>query len=427
MINRLEERHVCVVGTGKIGLPLAVFLSKKFMVYGFDLNSDLIKNLNQKVNVLQNEPGVHEQMKIAMEANNLKFTSTLAEVSDASIYIVTVPLLLNDYQKPDFSALDQAIKDIALRLRDKDLVIIETTIPVGTLRNRIKNLLETDSKKICGTDFFLAYSPERVQSGTFFRDLALHPKLVGAIDRESCEKASEFYAFGLSSPGLTTEVIQMTNSETAEMTKLAECVYRDVNIALANEFHAFADNNQINIHEVINAANSQYQSNIHKPGISVGGHCIPVYPHLLLSSGFEFPLVSLARGINKGRPSLALKILESKLGNLQGKSILVMGICYRPGVKELANSGGIEVANYVNSRGGRAHIIDPMYSKREVEMLGFLSGEYDQSYDAIVLVTEHTDFLNKLDFLQKRSKLIIDGRNMFEGESIETCEIVSLG
>jgi nucleotide sugar dehydrogenase len=427
MIASPEQKRICVIGTGKIGLPLAVFLSKKFMVYGFDLNKELVDNLNRNVNILPNEPGVYEQMKIAIASNNLKFTSTLREIDDVSIYIVTVPLLLNDAQDPDFSALDHAITDIAVRLREKDLVIIETTIPVGTLRSKIKNLLETHSKKTCGKDFFLAYSPERVQSGTFFRDLVLHPKLVGAIDKESCEKAAEFYSFGLSSTGATAKVIQMSNSETAEMTKLSECVYRDVNIALANEFQTFADQNDINIHEVINAANTQYQSNIHKPGISVGGHCIPVYPHLLLSSGFKLPLVSLARSINRNRPLEAFKVLESKLGNLQDKNVLVMGICYRPGVKELANSGGIEIINYVNTRGGTAYVVDPMYSKAEIELLGYSSGEYDRFYDAIVLVTEHPDFMDKLQSLQKQTKLIIDGRNMIESKSFNTCEVISFG
>jgi nucleotide sugar dehydrogenase len=211
------------------------------------------------------------------------------------------------------------------------------------------------------------------------------------------------------------------------MTKLAECVYRDVNIALANEFERFAAKNGINIAEVIEGANSQYQSNIHKPGISVGGHCIPVYPHLLLSSEAELPLITLAREINRKRPEGALDLLNSKLGSIKGRKILILGICYRPGVKELANSGGIELANLIIERFGIVEILDPLFTWSEIEELGFNSGEYGTSYDAIILVTEHSEYRDKIDELSQMTKVIIDGRNFLQGIGSQDCEILKFG
>jgi UDP-N-acetyl-D-glucosamine dehydrogenase len=418
---------VCVIGIGKIGLPLAVFLSRKYNVIGFDINSDLIMKLNQKVDVLPNEPGVFSQMQQSMEKNNLKFTSNLKEFDTPGVYIITVPLALKDNYEPDFSNIDQSIIAISRNLRRGDLVIVETTMPVGSLRNHIQKEIETYTNMKSGKDFYLAYSPERVQSGTFFRDLVKHPKIVGALDDLSRDAAAQFYKEGLSDIGCEVDVIKMANSETAEMTKLAECVYRDVNIALANEFERFASQNGINIHEVINGANSQYQSNIHKPGISVGGHCIPVYPHLLFSSGTELPLISFAREINRKRPEGALDLILSRFGSIDGKKILVLGICYRSGVRELANSGGIELANLIQQRFGVAEIMDPLFTSAEISDLGFTPGKYGSMYDAVILVTEHSDYLDKINILGSMTKLIIDGRNFFQDVEFQECEIIKYG
>jgi nucleotide sugar dehydrogenase len=420
-------QSVCVIGVGKIGLPLAVFLSRKYNVVGFDVNSDLIQKLNQKIDVLPKEPGVFAQLQKSIEIEKLKFISDLKEFDTSGVYIITVPLALNDKYEPDFTNIDQAIITLSGNLRCEDLVIVETTMPVGSLRNHVRMKIESYTNMKCGKDFYLAYSPERVQSGTFFRDLVKHPKIVGAIDDLSGEIAAQFYKYGLSELGCEVDVVQMANSETAEMTKLAECVYRDVNIALANEFERFADLKGINIHEVIRGANSQYQSNIHKPGISVGGHCIPVYPHLLFSSESDLPLVALAREINRKRPEGALGLVASRLGSIEGKKILILGICYRPGVKELANSGGIELANLIQQRSGNAEIIDPLFTSAEINDLGFTPGEYGSVYDAVILVTEHADYVEKIHVLGNMTKLIIDGRNLFHEVEFQECEIIKFG
>ncbi len=214
--------------------------------------------------------------------------------------------------------------------------IFETTLPVGDTRDRYAPRLEAASGLRADEDFFVAFSPERLFSGSALRNLAMYPKLVGGVGRASGERAAAFYA-----SVLDAEVVLMSTSEAAEFSKLADTTYRDVNIALANEFARYADRIGVDIAEVITAANSQPYSHIHQPGIGVGGHCIPVYPHFLLSRAPELTLVERSRQVNDGQVGVAIRAVQLVLGDLTDVPVLVLGLTYRDGVKELAYSRAI--------------------------------------------------------------------------------------
>jgi nucleotide sugar dehydrogenase len=268
--------------------------------------------------------------------------------------------MLDDAQQPDYRHMDAAVEAIGPGLHAGSLVIFETTLPVGDTRNRYAPRLEALSGLRADEDVFVAFSPERLYSGAALRNLATYPKLVGGVGPASTARAAAFY-----DAVLDTEVVAMSNAEAAEFSKLADTTYRDVNIALANEFARYAERVGVDIHEVIDAANSQPYSHIHQPGLGVGGHCIPVYPHFLMSRAPELEMVALARRTNDGQVGVAIKALQQELGGLEGVPILVLGLTYRHGVKELAYSRALPLIERLTHQGAVVSAFDPLLSDGE--------------------------------------------------------------
>ena len=279
-----------VIGLGKIGLPLAVQIaSKGFPTTGCDINPDVVTSVLDSRPPFPGEPLLAERLAtVVAEGMFLATTDTAGAVADVDVVIVVVPLVVDDEARPAFKGIDAATRDIGRGLQPGQLIVYETTLPVGTTRNRFAPILAEMSGLAAGDDFHLAFSPERVSSGRVFHDLRTYPKLVGGIDEGSAKAALSFYEsvmdfderLDLDRPN---GVWDLGSAEAAELAKLAETTYRDVNIALANEFAEFAEDIGIDIGPVIEASNSQPYSHIHRPGL-VGGHCIPVYPHFFWTS-----------------------------------------------------------------------------------------------------------------------------------------------
>jgi nucleotide sugar dehydrogenase len=269
-----------------------------------------------------------------------------------------------------------------------------------------------------GSDFFLVHSPERVFSGRVFADLRKYPKLVGGIDPESTARGVAFYEKILdfdARPDLPrgNGVWALSSAEAAEMAKLAETTYRDVNIALANEFAAFAEGAGIPSDEVIEAANSQPYSHIHRPGVAVGGHCIPVYPRFYLSSHPGAELVETARRVNQSVPARAVAWIAETLGGLVGRRVLILGAAYRGGVKESAYSGVFDLAKAVKANGGEALVSDPLYNDDELATLGL--EPWDHAHvDALIIQADHDEYrsLDPGDF--PGLSAIYDGRGILD-------------
>ncbi|MGH2599343.1 MAG: nucleotide sugar dehydrogenase, partial [Dehalococcoidia bacterium] len=312
-------------------------------------------------------------------------TETAAGVAEAEVVVVLVPLDVDEQNQPRFGPLDAAFAAIGRGLRPGALVLLETTVPVGTSRGRFLPMLEAAGRR-CGEDFFFAFSPERVQSGRIARDLATYPRIVGGIDAASAERAAAFYAENFGVPATV-----LASAEAAEFCKLAESIYRDVNIALANELARYATAHGIDIHEVLPAANSQPQSHIHRPGLGVGGHCIPVYPYFLTGDADEATLTLTARAINDGMPDYAADLLADALGGLAGRRVLVLGLTYRPGVRETAHSPALALAEVLRGRGAVVAGHDPLLDGEAVSALGLTPGATDGSWQADALVLHTAD------------------------------------
>jgi len=392
--------RVSVVGLGKMGLPIAAYLaSHGARVTGIDVDEAVVDSINSGVTTISGEQDLEETVAGAVAKGSLSASTSFAPVADSDVIIVLIPLLALD-GVPDFGVLDKGVAAIAEYLTPDTLVIFETTLPVGTTKGRFAPVLQNAAK-----DVQVAFSPERVFSGRVFADLETYPKIVGGIDRASTERAVAFYESVLSA-----EVWSVASSEEAEMVKLAETTYRDLNIAYANELARICAGLGLNVLDVIRGANSQPFSHIHMPGIGVGGHCIPHYPHLLLNAGVPSELISVGRSVNEGMPEWAVTQLESAMGDLRGKHILGLGLAYRPGVKEFVSSPAFGVRDSLERRGAVFELTDPLYSGDETTALGFAAWDGETIPDAVVLITSHEEF--DVSILEPMTGVVfLDGRN----------------
>lgn len=358
---------VAVVGAGKMGLPLAAqFASHGWSVIAVDVNPSVVDAINDGRSHVGEEPGLAELVARVHADGRLRATLDAAGAARvADVVVLIVPVMLDADHQPDYRYMDPAVASIAPGVHAGSTVIFETTLPIGDTRRRFTPVLEQASGTRAERDLYVAFSPERLFSGAVLANLAAYPKLVGGVGPASTDRAARFYA-----SVLDAEVVAMSSSEAAEFSKLADTTYRDVNIALANEFAQAGDALGIDVQEVIAAANSQPYSHIHQPGIGVGGHCIPVYPHLLLARAPGLRLVETARDVNDGQSGRAVRILGGLLGGLAGAPVLVLGLTYREGVKELAYSRAIPLIAALRAAGADVHAYDPLMDPSETEAVG---------------------------------------------------------
>ncbi|HEY8439663.1 MAG TPA: nucleotide sugar dehydrogenase [Candidatus Limnocylindrales bacterium] len=401
---------VAVVGAGKMGLPLcAQFADHGWHVIAVDVNHDVVDAINAGRSHVAEEPGLAELVAAAHAGGRLRATTDgAAAARDADVVVLIVPVMLDDEQQPDYRYMDAAVASIAPGVHEGSLVIFETTLPVGDTRGRFLPRLVEASGLTPDEDLFVAFSPERLYSGAALRNLATYPKLVGGIGPASTARAAAFY-----DAVLDTEVVAMSNAEAAEFSKLADTTYRDVNIALANEFARYAERVGVDIHEVIVAANSQPYSHIHQPGLGVGGHCIPVYPHFLLSRAPELELVDLSRRTNDGQVGVAIKALQGDLGGLEGVPVLVLGLTYRHGVHELAYSRALPLIDRLTHQGAIVSAYDPLLTPDETARCCATPWAWGEPGPFRAIVTQTADpAFNRLDLgWFPELEVVFDGRD----------------
>ena len=412
--------RVTVIALGKIGLPLAVqFASKGHDVVGVDVNTTVVELVNKGVEPFPGEAHLADLLVTAVRDGRLRATTDYADaVPRSDAVVIVVPLFVHDETwEPDFAWMDAATASLAEHLTPRTLVAYETTLPVGTTRNRWKPMLEGGSGLVEGTDFHLVCSPERVLTGRVFADLRKYPKLVGGLSPEGAKRAVAFYEAVLDfddRPDLKrgNGVWDLGSAEAAEMAKLAETTYRDVNIGLANQFARFAAQHRIDVNLVIEASNSQPYSHIHRPGIAVGGHCIPVYPRLYLWGDPAATIVRAAREMNMAMPQYAVRLLEVAYGDVRGARVVVLGASYRGRVKETAFSGVYPVVAALRAAGANVSVHDPMYEDKELEELGFTPHHLGEPADAAVVQADHDEYRTLGTADLPGVHVLVDGRDV---------------
>lgn len=416
--------NIAVVALGKVGLPLAVqFAESGHDVVGVDINEHTVDLVNRGVEPFPGETFLQEKLEKVIESGSLRATTAYADaIPGADAVVLVVPLFVDEETaEPDFDWMDAATKSLAEHLTRNTLISYETTLPVGTTRTRWKPMIEELSGLKEGSDFHLAFSPERVYSGRIFEDLRKYPKLIGALSDEGTRLAREFYEATLqfderADLAHPNGVWDLGSAEASEMAKLAETTYRDVNIGLANQFGVYAAANGIDVYQVIEACNSQPFSHIHRPGIAVGGHCILVYPRLYLSTDPDADIVRTARAFNASMPERLVKQAADLLGSLAGMKAVLLGASYRGGVKETAFSGVFPTAEALKDRGAEVVVHDPLYTDEELRGLGFEPHTLGDDVDVAILQTDHAEYRDLSPEQLPGVKLLVDGRAMTSAE-----------
>lgn len=417
--------RVCVVGIGRMGLAVAAqFAEAGAEVIGADVDAGLVERVNAGTTTVPEEPGLDERLAELGPAGRLSATTETADaVRRSQAVIVLVRMDVDAQGAPDYRNLDDATAAIAAGLQPGTTVSYETTLPVGDTRRRFAPALERGSGLAAGRDFHICFSPERVSSGSIFRDLATYPKIVGGLTPECTRAGGALYA-----AHLRAEVWQLDSLEAAELTKVAETTYRDVNIALANEFARFADQIGVDLTEVRRAANSQPYSHIHEAGVGVGGHCIPVYPHFFMARAHDSRLVSLARRLNEEMPGYAIDRLSQMLGGMEGRRVLVLGLAFRAGVAESSHSVAAALVTGLRARGADVRVHDPLLGRNAVVAHGFTWGRPDDGWaEALLLQAAHRDYAELQPSAASGVVAVLDGRGLLPAEPWRSAGVLFSG
>ncbi|MBA4421226.1 MAG: UDP-N-acetyl-D-mannosamine dehydrogenase [Anaerolinea sp.] len=343
---------------GYIGLPTAsTFASKGIHVLGVDVNNRVIETLKMgKLHII--EPGLRPLVQQAIAHGHLEFSQSVAE---ADAFIIAVPTPFKGNKLADMSFVISAVESVLPWLHKGNLVVLESTSPPRTTMDLILPILERSGLK-AGEDFYLAYSPERVLPGQILRELIDNARVIGGVNQASAEAGRDLYATFVKG-----EII-LTDATTAEMVKLMENTYRDINIAVANEFSQLAERFGIDVWEAISLANHHPRVNILNPGPGVGGHCIGVDPWFFVEAAPDItPLIHTARQVNDNQPHFVLNWMESHLGDLKGKHICALGLTYKPNVDDFRESPAVEVVKLLGAKGAVVTAYDPFKMREAVD------------------------------------------------------------
>lgn len=385
----MNYQKVCILGLGYIGLPTACALANKGVkVVGVDVNPTVVNSLqNGQVHLF--EPGLEEVVVEALRAGNLVVSE---QPEPADVFLIAVPTPFYDDKRADMSYVSSAAEAIVPHLRPGCLVLLESTSPPLTTLNLVTPILEKSGLK-AGEDFYLAYSPERVLPGQIIRELTENDRVVGGVNPASARAARDLYAIFVRG-----EIVE-TDATTAEMVKLMENTYRDVNIAIANEFSRLANRFGVDVWEAISLANRHPRVEILRPGPGVGGHCISVDPWFLVESAPDLAtLIRTARQVNDSQPAFAAALVQRALGGVQGKHIAALGLAFKPDVDDLRESPAIEVVHLLIKAGADVTLYEPF--KPDFTLVGTRTaatfGDAVKDADALVLLVGHSE-LKRLD------------------------------
>ncbi len=377
---------ICVMGLGYIGLPTAItFANAGLDVYGFDINEAVVKSLRDGV-VHIVEPGLQQAFDAAVSSGRLNFGSELVP-ADAFLIAVQTPYRVtkDGVKVAELKFVESAALMIAPHLKPGNLVVLESTVPPTTLR-KVEEILERVSG-LARDDFFCAHCPERVIPGQMLAELKNNDRVIGARLAKAAELAGELY-----SRVVTGGKLYLTDDITAEMCKLVENTYRDINIAYANELSVVADELGIDVYKLIEIANKHPRVNIHTPGVGVGGHCIAVDPWFITEMfPDKTPLIRNARLVNDGKPSWVAARVEREL--LPGESVCVLGMTYKADIDDMRESPSIELCKLLAERGVKVSACEPNISAETID--GFDNRTLDEvlrGNDFLVITLKHKRF-----------------------------------
>ena len=412
-----RNAKITIVGLGKMGLPLcAVFTNQGFTVIGLDNSNKVVENLKSKKFMID-EPLVADRLSVAIDTQKFIATTDKNEAFlDSDFIIIIIPVLTDDDGFADISGLRTLYQEISSIAKNSPIIIQESTLPPGTTSGPLKEILSQNGR-ISGEHFGLAFAPERTFSGRAIADIEeRYPKIIGADTNNVADIAKILYE-----QVCQKGVIIVSNPSTAEAVKTFKGAYRDANIAIANELAILADQFGVDIIEIIEAANTEPFSHLHMPGLGVGGHCIPVYPRFLIAqsqkSNHPAQIFPKSRELNDFMVNYCIELLEKEI-DLNDKNILVLGLAYRSGVKEIRNTPTLRLVPELRVKGANVVISDPLFEKDEIDKIFGIGSNWDfeinklTQFDIVIIATDHNLYKNLEPKLE--NLLVYDGRYVLD-------------
>ncbi|WP_153126666.1 nucleotide sugar dehydrogenase [Peribacillus tepidiphilus] len=423
LLNKIEtkEATIGVVGLGYVGLPLAVEKAKAgYKVIGFDVQQSRVDQVNNGINYIGDV--VDEDLKAITESGQLKATTDYSLIKEVDAVAICVPTPLDTYQQPDTSYVENSGKEISKYMHKGMLIVLESTTYPGTTEEVLKPILESTGLKV-GQDFFLAYSPERVDPGNKHFNTKNTPKVVGGVTPACTDIAAQLYKNVLEG-----DVHTVSSPAVAEMEKILENTFRHINIALANEMAILCNRMNIDVWEVIDAAATKpYGFMPFYPGPGLGGHCIPIDPFYLTWKAREYNyhtrLIELAGEINNAMPEFVvdrcMKILNEDKKSLNGAKVLVLGVAYKKDIDDMRESPALDIMTLLTKAGADWKAVDPYVSQfklnGEIIKTVELTPEELEQADLVLITTDHSNF--DYDLIATKSSVIFDTRNALKGHT----------
>ncbi|KKG56893.1 nucleotide sugar dehydrogenase [Methanosarcina mazei] len=399
---------ICVLGQGYIGLPTALlFANNGHEVVGIDVNKRVVDTLKAGKMPFE-EKGFQELLDGAIARKAFRAESL---VEEADAFLVAVPTPFDsEMRMADLKYVVSACEMIVPHLRKGNLVIIESTIPPNTCDKQIKQILEKSTLKMC-EDFYVSHCPERAIPGNTLHEMVYNDRVIGGVNEKSTQFTADLYS------SFVKGNLHLTTSTTAEMIKLMENTFRDVNIALANEFAQIADDYGIDVWKAIEIANKHPRVNILKPGPGVGGHCIAIDPWFLTENANNSSLIMMSRQINDSMPQYVLKMVKEMLAGIENPTITVFGVAYKGDIADTRATPAKKFIKLAEKEGFKVKIYDPFVKEWSYPILGL--EEAVEGSDCIVVLTDHSEFreMDPREFCGKMSYLnLIDTRNVINFE-----------
>jgi UDP-N-acetyl-D-mannosaminuronic acid dehydrogenase len=397
MVDR--EKSVSVIGLGYIGLPTAALLaSKGYMVKGMDINEYVVETINKgEIHIV--EPDLDAYVRSAVANGKLKAYS---EVQAGDIYIICVPTPFHadsERPKPNVDYVREAVQSISPHVKGGDIVILESTSPVGTTEMVLdvlqKNGVDTSA-------IFIAYCPERVLPGKIMTELVDNARVIGGVNSQSTKVVAAFYRTFVNGEILEAE------AKTAEMCKLTENSFRDVNIAFANELSVLCDNNGVDVWELIKLANHHPRVNILQPGTGVGGHCIAVDPWFIVSQDPDNSrIIKTAREINDSKPEWVVDKIKAATDSMSTKKVACLGLAFKPDIDDLRESPAVRVVESLIEQGYNVFCVEPNINEHEKYNLIDIKKAIAE-FDVIVLLVKHKEFTSNMILTELENKGALD-------------------
>ncbi len=431
--------NICVIGIGRIGLPTALsFANSGLPTMGLDINEKLVEMINSGNFPLKDEPGYDIIFDKVVSEKKFKATTNFSEgVNSSDVIVLSLPTPMDEKHIPDYSALLSVAKKLHDEISDGKLIIIESTVEPGFIEKDFLETIEGNDKKLkLGKNFGLGVCPETANPGQILNDFERLPRLVGAMDEHTQNLIIKIYKHVF-----TVNLIPMPNCKTANAVKLTTNVFRDLNIAFVNELALIFEKAGIDIMTVLEAAKTKYNFQVHYPSAGVGGPCLPVNSYQMINfaknfTSKTFELVEAGRKINEKMPFHTIELLEDALNEIDvpisGSSILVLGVSYKPDVKDIQLSPVKEIVNLLREKSAHVLIYDPYFKNSEIFGIKTLD-DYIQNLencDGLIIATAHKEFHNlEPIFLKSKMKnpVVVDSKNIIDQHLAKNAGLIYRG